>query len=292
MEHLNSQPLGLCIVMNNKFPPAIYETNSKVTIAIHNLQKFKTANSNNNNFNPSTDINTLFFCFDIGLLNLFKYTSYSGISGIDNSKLNNCDTMFGGITQIFFINYLLFNLSIIGLVVSILQNIDISSLNILITENNTKYAVKLKIYLVGIMSKDLCSINSAYLKLIINLPESLFYGNRFVSISKSLKLIDIITHSNKSATITHTVCNSFETIVILTVNLYSSYLLTVTEYLQQRTFKSKGNKIDYIIFIPKRTIYVNVIHIVNGDLNLKANNKKMDIRHYNITIQNNLNSYE
>ena len=39
MERLNSQPLGLGIVMNNKLPPVTYETNSKATVASHNLRR-------------------------------------------------------------------------------------------------------------------------------------------------------------------------------------------------------------------------------------------------------------
>ena len=274
MEHLNSQPIGLFMVMNNKLQPVTYETNSKATVALYNLQKFKAANSNNN-FNLSTDMNTLVFCFDIGLL-LFKNTSYSGISSIDNNKLNICDSLFNRITQIFFINYLSFNLSIIGLIVSILQNIDISNSNIFNTENNTKYTDNPKIHSVGIMSKDSCSIDNAYLKLIINPPESLFYDNVFISknfinntansISKSLKLINSITYSDQSAAITHIVCNSFETTVILTVNLYNSHLLTITKYLQQRIIKLKGKKVDYIIFIRKRTICVT--HVINDGLKI------------------------
>ena len=274
MEHLNGQPIRLCIVMNNKLPLGTYETNSKATVALCNLQKFKAANSNNNS-NLSMDINTLVFCFDIGLL-LFKYTSHSGISSIGNNKLNICDSMFDRITQTFFINYLSFNLSIIGLIVSILQNIYISSSNIFNTENNTSFTDILKIHSVGIMSKDSHSINNANLKLIINPPESLFYDNVFISknfinntansIFKSLKLINNITYSDKSATITHIVCNSFETTVILTVNLYNSHLLTITKYLQQRIIKLKGKKVDYIIFIRKRTICVT--HVINDGLKI------------------------
>ena len=73
---------------------------------------------------------------------------------------------------------------------------------------------------------------------------------------------------DKSASITYNVYNLFKTIVNSILSLNSSYLF-VTRYRQQKTFESKGKKVDCTMIVSKRTICF--IHITSNESNSKEN---------------------
>ena len=232
-------------------------------------------NSGTDGYRQLMDINRLILRFDIGVL--LEYMGHSGNDSMNNNELNNCDTMFGKMVQTLHGNYLLFNLSILtGLIVLFLYNGVVSSSNIFISGKATKYTDKLEIYSVVMISKDLFLIYNMCKKLFSYSPEYLFH--------------------DESASITHIVYNLFKTIVNSIINLNSSYFIA-TQYQPQKTFESKGKKVDYTMIVSKRTICF--IHAISNESNSKENilcssfilNKTSNLNDNQLNIVETIESY-
>ena len=109
------------------------------------------------------DINVSILCVDIELL--FRYACHIGIISINNNKRDNYYIMFGEIhLEQISVSNLLFNLLIlIALIVSVLYEVDVSGVNMFITDKDIGHTDYLQIHSVNIISKDLCQIYNVYI---------------------------------------------------------------------------------------------------------------------------------